>query len=323
VIFISHVSIVVPFVLGAAAGWWLWPRYASPGVSSISFMLFLGVAMSVTAFPVLARILVENGLLASPVGRLAMACAAIDDLTAWCLLALVVTISRARHPLEALWTAGLAVCFCVLMRYAVRPVLIRMDRFVKSPGDLTPGVMAAALLLILACSVLTELIGVHALFGAFILGLVVPKRGDLARGLVEKLETVTVVLLLPLFFAYSGLRTQIGQLNQPEHWWVTLALIAIATLGKAGAGAVAARMMGFAWREARAVGVLMNTRGLVELVVLNAGMDLGILSPTVFTMLVIMALVTTFATTPLLRRLYPRSERGPLGLMGRAGAHSR
>jgi Kef-type K+ transport system membrane component KefB len=305
VVFISHVSIAVPFALGAASALWLWPRYSEPHVPLGVFAMFLGVAMSVTAFPVLARILSEQSLSASRVGGIAMACAAIDDITAWCLLALVVASARARSPADGLWTAALALLFVLFMWQLMRRALRRLGRTIERPEQLTPAVLAVILMLVIACSLATELIGIHALFGAFAFGAAMPKQSEVVKGLTEKLETVTVLLLLPLFFAYSGLRTQIGLLSRPEDWLVTLAVVIIATAGKAGGGALAARISGFRWREAGTIGVLMNTRGLMELVVLNAGMDLGLISPRIFTMLVIMALVTTCATTPLVRRLNP------------------
>jgi Kef-type K+ transport system membrane component KefB len=305
---ISHSSIVVPFALGAAAAWWLAPTYSSRDVPFLSFLLFLGVSMSVTAFPVLARILSERHLLTTRAGAITIACAAVDDVTAWCMLAFVVAVARAQGIAHAVWTTVFALGFIVGMLFLVRPFLRRLGTRVASREGLTPTVVAIILLLLIASSVVTELIGIHALFGAFLFGAILPKDGKLAETLVEKLETVSVVLFLPLFFAYSGLRTQIGLVSQPHEWLVTGALILVATIGKFGGSAVAARLTGLRWREASAIGILMNTRGLMELIVLNIGLDIGVISPTIFTMLVIMALVTTFATTPILRLVYPDHE---------------
>lgn len=305
---ISHTSIIVPFALGALAAWWLRASYSSPDVPFISFLLFLGIAMSVTAFPVLARILSERHLLTSRVGAITIACAAVDDVTAWCLLAFVVSVARAQAITDALWTTGLALVFILTMLFLVRPFLQRLGARVASREGLTPTVVAIILLLLIVCSSITEVIGIHALFGAFLFGAILPKEGKLAEMLADKLETVAVVLLLPLFFAYSGLRTEIGLVSQPQEWVVAGLLIVLATIGKFGGSAIAARLTGLRWREASAIGILMNTRGLMELIVLNIGMDLGVISPTVFTMLVIMALVTTFATTPVLRWVYPDHE---------------
>lgn len=305
---VSHTSIVVPFALGAGASFWLYDEYSSPEVPLASFVLFLGAAMSVTAFPVLARILSERHLLTSRVGAIAIACAAVDDVTAWCILAFVVAVARADGIHHAIWTTGFALTFILLMTFVARPFLERLAARVASREGLTPPLVAVTLLLLLVSSTVTELIGIHALFGAFMFGAILPKAGKLAETLADKIETIAVVLLLPLFFAYSGLRTEIGLVSQPKEWLVTGLIILLATLGKFGGSAVAARLTGLRWREASAIGILMNTRGLMELIVLNLGMDLGVISPTMFTMLVIMALATTFATTPVLRLVYPADE---------------
>lgn len=303
---ISHTSIIVPFGLGAVAAYFLYPKLSSPQVPFASFVLFLGTAMSITAFPVLARILTERNLLGSRIGTIAITCAAVDDVTAWCLLAFVVSVARARGVAGAAITTVLAVGFIALMLWVVRPILRRIGSRVPTRDGLHQNLVALLLILLMACSLTTETIGIHALFGAFLLGVALPKEGGLARSLAEKIEDLAVVLLLPLFFAFSGLRTQVGLLSSPSAWGMTALLIGIASVGKFGGSAVAARLTRHSWREATAVGVLMNTRGLVELIVLNIGLDLGVLSPTLFTMLVLMALVTTFATTPLLALLLGR-----------------
>jgi Kef-type K+ transport system membrane component KefB len=317
---ISHASIVVPFGLGAAAAFWLYAPYSSGDVPFLSFLLFLGVSMSVTAFPVLARILSERGQLTSRVGAIAIACAAVDDVTAWCLLAFVVAIARSQGAASAAWTTGLAAAFILAMVFVARPLLLRLSARVTSRERLTPSIIAMILVVLIASSIITELIGIHALFGAFLFGAVLAKNTRLAAVLIERLETVAVVLFLPLFFAYSGLRTQIGLVSQPREWLVTAALILVATAGKFGGSAIAARLTGLGWREASAIGILMNTRGLMELIILNIGLDLGVISGTVFTMLVIMALVTTFATTPVFRRVL--LDDGPGERTGAAAAAS-
>lgn len=308
-VLISHVSIVVPFVLGAGLAALLYGSYAEAEVSQLSFLLFFGIALSVTAFPVLARILTEQKLLHSRVGAIAIACAAVDDVTAWCLLAFVVAVARAHAFTEALWTSGLAVAFIVVMVWGVRPVLRRV---LARRGADEPALLIACLLLLLGSAAASEAIGIHALFGAFLFGAVLPREGGLAAALATRLEFVATGLLLPLFFASSGLRTQVGLLTQPVDWLVTGAVVLVATLGKFGGSTVAARVTGLNWREASAIGVLMNTRGLMELIVLNIGLDIGVISPTVFTMLVLMALLTTFATTPLLRWVYPTPGAAPV-----------
>jgi Kef-type K+ transport system membrane component KefB len=305
---ISHASIAVPFALGMAAAWWIGPGYAPPDVSPLSVALFLGIAMSVTAFPVLARILSERGLTRSRVGAISIACAAVDDVTAWCLLPFVIAVARARAPTDALGTTGLALAFIAAMVFLVRPFLRRAFPGAVARQGASSAVIASALLFLVASSAVAEIVGIHALFGAFLAGAVFPKAGTVAARIVEKLETIVLVLLLPLFFAYSGLRTDIDLVSGPREWLVTAGLILVATVGKFGGSAVTARVTGLGWREASAIGVLMNTRGLMELVVLNIGLDAGILSPTLFTMMVLMALVTTFATTPIVRWIYPDHE---------------
>ncbi|MBU8895622.1 cation/H(+) antiporter [Corallococcus sp. H22C18031201] len=306
---ISHSSIIVPFALGAgAAALWLYKDWSSPTVPFSSFLLFTGVAMSITAFPVLARILTERGLMQSKVGTIAIACAAVDDVTAWCLLAFVVSLVRASDLTHAALTTVFALLYIAFMLMLVRPFLARLGARVASREGLTQNIVAGTLLLLLGSAFVTELIGIHALFGAFLFGAVIPKEGGLAAALLEKLEDVAVVLLLPVFFAFSGLRTQVGLLDSTEAWVTCGAIIVLACLGKFGGSAVAARLTGLRWREAGAVGILMNTRGLMELIVLNLGLDLGVISPTLFTMMVLMALVTTFITTPLLRWMYSPEE---------------
>lgn len=307
-IVISHTSIVVPFALGAGAAFLLRDAYSSGDVPFASFVLFLGVSMSVTAFPVLARILSERHLLTTRVGAITIACAAVDDVTAWCLLAFIVAVARAQGIIAAAWTTVLALAFITAMVFVVRPFMRRLGAGVARRDGLTPPVVAVILLLLIGSSLVTELIGIHALFGAFLFGAILPKEGKLTEALIEKLEASAVILFLPLFFAYSGLRTQIGLVSAPTEWLVTGAIILVATIGKFGGSAIAARVTGVRWREAGAIGILMNTRGLMELIVLNIGLDIGVISPTLFTMLVIMALVTTFATTPILRLIYPDHE---------------
>ncbi|WP_257458222.1 cation:proton antiporter domain-containing protein [Archangium lipolyticum] len=305
---ISHTSIIVPFGLGAGAALWLYPRLSEPSVPFSSFVLFMGVAMSITAFPVLARILTERRLLGSKVGAMTITCAAVDDVTAWCLLAFVVSIVRASDLMHAGLTTLFAMLYIAFMLGVVRPFLARLGARVANKEGLNQNGVALTLMMLLASAWATELIGIHALFGAFMMGSVIPKEGGLAQALAEKLEDVAVVLLLPLFFAFSGLRTEIGLLSTGDHWVMCGVIILLACLGKFGGSAVAARLTGMRWREAGALGILMNTRGLMELIVLNIGLDLGVISPTLFTMMVVMALVTTFMTTPLLRWIYPPEE---------------
>jgi Kef-type K+ transport system membrane component KefB len=296
---ISHASIIVPFILGAALSLILFPRLGTNGVRFTSFALFLGVSMSVTAFPVLARILTDRGIHRTRMGAIALTCAAVDDVTAWCMLAFVVAVIQSRTA-GFISTFGGALAFIAAMLFVMRPLMVRLTRVYGNRGRLTQGLMAVVFVALLLSAWATDLIGIHAVFGAFALGAMIPHDSGLARDLTDRLEDLLVVLLLPAFFAYTGLRTQIGLVSGMEQWVLCALIILVASVGKFGGSAIAARLTGLGWHDASALGVLMNTRGLVELIVLNIGLDFGVISPTVFAMLVLMALVTTFATTPVL-----------------------
>ncbi|MCW5889243.1 MAG: cation:proton antiporter [bacterium] len=298
---ISHASIVAPFLLGAGLALWLYPQLATADVPFTSFALFLGVAMSVTAFPVLARILTDRGLQRTKLGVVAITCAAVDDVSAWCLLALVVAIAQAQAA-SALVTLALTLAYVAAMFLVVRPLAPRLVARLEGTR-VQQGALAGACLALLASALVTELIGIHAVFGAFFLGAVIPHDSQLARDLTNRLEDLVVVLLLPAFFAFTGMRTEIGLVHGLGQWAICAVVIAVACAGKFGGSAIAARLAGLDWRDAASLGVLMNTRGLMELVVLNIGLDLGVISPTLFAMLVMMAIVTTVATSPLLHLL--------------------
>lgn len=303
---ISHASILAPFLLGASLALWLYPRLATTGVDFTSFSLFLGVAMSITAFPVLARILTDRGMTKSELGIVALACAASDDVTAWCLLALVVGVAEAKVA-GAFWIIAGALAYLATMFLVVRPVVEKLARGYDRP--LTPGITALAFVAVLASALTTEWIGIHAIFGAFVLGAIIPHDSRLATELTYKLEDFVTVLLLPAFFAFTGMRTRIDLLSGLDAWLICGLILAIATVGKFGGTLAAARLAGQSWRNSASLGVLMNTRGLMELVVLNIGLDLGVISPTLFAMMVVMAVATTMATTPLLALLV-RDVRG-------------
>jgi len=289
---ISFTSIAIPFLLGVALSLALYRSYATAGTSFLAFALFTGAAMSITAFPVLARILTERGMTATPLGRMALTCAAVDDITAWSLLAAVVAVVKGGGRGDVLMILILTAVYAVVMVRAVRPLLART------------GVSDAGLIVVLfASAAATEAIGIHAVFGAFLAGVIVPLTPELRRQWVERFAIV-VPALLPLFFAYIGVRTEITLLHDASSILACLAVIAVATLGKLGGSALAARWTGTPWRDALALGALMNTRGLMELVALNIGYDLGILTPAIFAILVVMALVTTIATGPLLKLFY-------------------
>jgi Kef-type K+ transport system membrane component KefB len=304
VIVTSSASIVAPFLCGGILAWKLYPHLGDGG-SRLSFVLFLGVAMSITAFPVLARILADRKLTNTRAGVFAISCAAVDDVTAWCLLAIITVIARPeanRNPLPLRFAAlGL---YVLAMLFLIRPMLRRL-RPANAPMGL--GWFGAAMIFLLCSVCATEALDVHALFGAFLAGIVMPKGGKLEAEFRGHLESVTLVLLLPLFFAYTGLRTSIGLVNTVNAWLLCGLIVLVAVASKFLVSAACVRANGMPWRESLAVGVLVNTRGLVELVILNVGLDLHILSPTLFSMMVIMALATTLMTGPLIDRILPCS----------------
>lgn len=301
---ISHASIIAPFLLGGALALWLYPRLSTADVPFDVFALFLGVSMSVTAFPVLARILTDRGMSKTPLGVIALTCAAADDVTAWCLLAFVVAVAQAQvSSVVGIFAASLA--YMAIMFFVVRPILARLAR-TRYFSELNQGALAAIFVALLLSALTTEWIGVHAIFGAFVLGAIVPHDSVIARELPEKLQNIIAVLFLPAFFAFTGMRTRIGLVSGMEAWLICGLIILVATLGKFGGTIVAARVTGLGWRDSAALGSLMNTRGLMELIVLNIGLDLGVISPTLFAMLVIMALATTLSTTPALHMILGR-----------------
>ncbi len=299
---VSHASILFPFILGSALALALYSKYAGPGISFTGFALFLGMCMSITAFPVLARILSDRGLTRTRMGNIALACAAIDDVTAWCLLALVVSIVQSDIG-NAVQTIGLTVTFIVFVLFVLRPAAARLLPWMERHGRLAEAGTAALLVAVLLSALATEFIGIHALFGAFLLGAVLPRQSKVTQGMTAKLEDVVRVMLLPAFFAYTGLRTEFGLLSSGQDWLICALIIVVATVGKFGGTLIAGRLTGLRPRDAAGLGVLMNTRGLVELIALNIGLDLGIISPRLFAMLVLMALATTIAAAPVLERV--------------------
>jgi Kef-type K+ transport system membrane component KefB len=296
---ISHASIVAPFLLGSSLALFIYPRLATGDVPFTVFSLFMGVSMSVTAFPVLARILTDRKIHRSPMGVIALTCAAVDDVTAWCMLAFVVSVVKARAS-GAVLTFALTIGYIAAMAFVVRPVMQRLALLYGTKGRLTQGLMAVVFVALLLSALATDSIGIHAVFGAFALGAVIPHDSGLARELTDRLEDLVVVLLLPAFFAFTGMHTQIGLVSGATQWLICILIIIVASAGKFGGSLIAARLTGMGWRDASALGVLMNTRGLMELIVLNIGLELKVLSPTLFAMLVLMAVVTTFTTTPIL-----------------------
>ena len=299
-IVISHASIVIPFALGIGLSYFVYNQFAPAGVEFLSFSLFMGIAMSITAFPVLARIVQERGIHKTRLGAIVITCAAADDITAWCLLAVVIAIVKAGNFVGSLYVISLAVAYVLVMVFIVKPFLKRIGDLYGSKDSIGKPVMAIFFLFLILSSYATEVIGIHALFGAFMMGSIMPDVSKFRMIFIEKVEDVSVILLLPLFFVYTGLQTEIGLLNDPYLWKVTAAIIAVAVIGKFLGSALAARFVGQNWKNSLTIGALMNTRGLMELIVLNIGLELKVLTPEVFAMMVIMALVTTFMTGPAL-----------------------
>ena len=299
-VIISHASIIIPYTLGLGLAYFIYHDYAPEGTSFISFALFMGIAMSITAFPVLARILQEKGLTRSKLGAMVLTCAAADDFTAWCILAAVIALVKSGSSISALYTIGLALIYVLLMLKVVRPALKKIEVIYNKQEKMRTPIIALLFIMLIVSSYTTSIIGIHSLFGAFIAGVIMPTGFSFRKIVIDKIEDVSIVLLLPLFFVITGLRTEIGLLNE-GHLWVTFGwILLVAVAGKFGGSALSARIVGQSWKDSLSIGVLMNTRGLMQLIVLNIGYDLGILSPQIFAMMVLMALVTTFMTGPAL-----------------------
>ena len=301
-VFVSQASIAVPFLLGLGIAAFIRPEFALPGVSPVAFSLFMGVAMSITAFPVLARILTDRGLTRTELGVAALTCAAVDDVTAWCLLAIVVGVTRATIS-SGVNAAVLAVVFIAAMFAIARPIAVRLAR-VGDDDRVSYEAMTWTLVGLLVSAVVAEAIGIHAIFGAFIYGAILPADSAIgARFGIHRIPFITI-LFLPAFFALTGLRTQIGLVATSHDWLICALITTAAVAGKFGGTLLGGSIVGLPWRFAARLGILMNTRGLMELVVLNVGLDLGVLSPRLFTMMVIMAIVTTAMAAPLLDVLH-------------------
>jgi Kef-type K+ transport system membrane component KefB len=306
-VLISTVSIVLPYSLGVWLAYYLYRNYAPANVSFYAFALFMGIAMSITAFPVLARIIRERGLTNTKLGAISICSAAINDVAGWCILAFVIAIAKAQNINSAFYTLIYAAVYATVMLVVIRPFLKKLSERKGYDTSIQQSTVAVIIIILLLSSYCCELIGIHALFGAFMAGLIMPLEWDFRKLIIDKIEDVALVLLLPLFFVLTGLRTQINLLNDAG-LWMTCGLITFAAIvGKFGGSAIAAKITGETTYNSLAIGALMNTRGLLELIVLNIGYDLGILTPQVFTMMVLMALITTFMTSPildLLNKLY-------------------
>jgi Kef-type K+ transport system membrane component KefB len=308
-VLISHVSITAPFVMAAVLGLFLYPHLSDDSVKFSNFALFMGAAMSVTAFPVLARILIERNMMKSALGTVAIACAAVDDVTGWCILAYIVVRVRSAHQANPIWvTIGGILIFAAIMIYGVRWLLRGFERMYQKQGEISENLLALMLLLALGSALCTERLGIHLLFGSFLMGAIMPKEPKFVRYVLDRFETITVTLLLPLFFAFTGLRTNVGLLRSPSLWFYCALIIFVGAASKLGGSMVAARSVGMRWRDAAGLGTLMNTRGLMGLVILDIGLDIKVISPALFSMMVVMALVTTFMAVPLLELICQEPE---------------
>lgn len=295
---ISHASIIIPFALGVGLAYFIYKEFAPDGIQFSSFALFMAIAMSITAFPVLARIVQERNLHKTKIGTVVITCAAADDITAWCILAAVIAVVKAGSFSGSIFVIIMAIVYVFLMIRLVKPFLTRIAESQKGKGFINKALVAVFFLILIISSYLTEVIGIHALFGAFMAGAIMPENVKFRNLFIEKVEDVALVLLLPLFFVFTGLRTQIGLLNDPHLWKIGGLIILTAVIGKFVGSALTAKFLRLNWKDSLTIGALMNTRGLTELIVLNIGYDLGVLGPELFAMLVIMALFTTFMTGP-------------------------
>ncbi|MFV0469457.1 MAG: cation:proton antiporter [Dysgonomonas sp.] len=300
-IVISHASIIIPFSLGVGLAYFIYQAHAPEHIEFSSFALFIGISLSITAFPVLARIIQERGIHKTKLGAVIITCAAADDITAWCLLAVVIAIVKAGAVLSSLYTVAFAIVYVFFMIKMVRPFLKRIGELYQSEKQLNQSVVALFFVVLLLSSFVTETIGIHALFGAFMAGAIMPDNINFRKIFIGKIEDVALVLFLPIFFVISGLRTEIGLINDPGLWEITGIIILLAIIGKFVGSALAAKFVGQNWRDSLTIGALMNTRGLMELVALNIGYELGVLKAEIFAMMVIMALVTTFMAGPILK----------------------
>ncbi len=307
---VSNTALALPMSLGLLAAVPLYEVLAPGGTRYLAFALFVGVSMSITAFPVLARIVSERRMLKRPLGALAVSAAAVDDVSAWFLIALASAVAGAGTALIVFRTIGWAILFLIAMGFAVRPLLARAavayDELGRVPGLWITAIFAGVLL----SAITTDKIGIAVIFGGFVFGAVMPRHAGLSEDITRRVEDFVLVLLLPLFFAYTGLRTDVTELGSSTLILITLGLIAIAIVGKYGGAVIAARVMRLPWRESAALGALMNTRGLTELIVLNLALSLGVISSALFAALVVMALVTTFMAGPVLRLIDPHNSFG-------------
>jgi Kef-type K+ transport system membrane component KefB len=313
-IIISHASILIPFTLGVFLSYYLYHAYGQ--TDFISFALFMGIAMSITAFPVLARIIRDRKLTDTKLGNLAISCAASDDVTAWCILAILIALIRSGSGMNGFFVVAMVLLYVFIMLVPVKKMLNKIQAAYEKGKIAYNGLMAIMYSLMLLSSWCTEVIGIHALFGAFLAGIVIPKKDGLQRKIIDRISDVSMVILLPLFFVYTGLRTNAGILNSAGLWISFLLILICAVAGKFGGSALIAKVLGQSWKDSLSIGALMNTRGLMELIVLNIGYDMHIISADIFSMMVLMALLTTMMTNPVLNWIEKRKIRSQVRVPG-------
>jgi Kef-type K+ transport system membrane component KefB len=311
---ISHASILIPFTMGIFLSYYLYHVYGQ--TDFISFALFMGIAMSITAFPVLARIIRDRKLNDTKLGNLAISCAASDDVTAWCILAILIALIRSGSGMNGFFVVAMVLLYVFIMLVPVRKILNKVQAAYEKGKIAYNGLMAVMYSLMLLSSWCTEVIGIHALFGAFLAGIVIPKKDGLQNKIIDRISDVSMVMLLPLFFVYTGLRTNAGILNSPGLWISFLLILVCAVAGKFGGSTLIAKVLGQNWNDSLSIGALMNTRGLMELIVLNIGYDMHIISADIFSMMVLMALLTTMMTNPVLNWIERRKIRSQIRVPG-------
>ena len=301
---VSLAGILVPFALGGLIAFYLASdaNLFSEKTTQTQAMLFMGAAMSITAFPMLARIIFEQGLTKTSIGTLALTAGAVDDAVAWCVLAVVLASFQNDFTL-AVYAIGGGITFAIVTLTIIKRLLLPLGRMVEAAGEMSQSTLVFVLMLAMLGAWFTDLIQIYAVFGAFIMGIAMP-RGKFASELHRMIYPLTTAFLLPVFFVYSGLNTKIGLVNTPYLWVLTGIILIAAIIGKGGACYAAARLNGEPHREAMAVGTLMNARGLMELIILNIGLQRGIIEPALFTIMVLMAVITTLMTTPIFERIY-------------------
>jgi Kef-type K+ transport system membrane component KefB len=309
---VSGAGIFAPFILGAIAALLLYGNgeLFKPGITRPAAALYLGASMSITAFPMLARMLYERGIAKTRFGTLALAAGSIDDATAWCLLAIVLASIKGSASIAAFAIGG-GFGYVLLMIFIGRPAFTFFARRTQQEKGVTMQTLTLVLIVLMVCAWFTDLVGIYAVFGAFILGTVMP-RGEFADQVRHQTEFLTTSFLLPIFFVFSGLNTQIGLVNTPQLWAIAFLIILIAIAGKGLACMLAAKLAGESWRESATIGALMNARGLMELIILNIGLEEGVITPTLFTIMVVMAIITTLMASPLVSLLLQGTNYEPV-----------